>query len=132
METARLLVLERDECLALVESVPIGRIVYTDRVLPAVQPVGFVLDAGLVVIRTAAHSKLAAAARDTIVAFEADEFDERAHTGWSVTLVGYARVVSDPAEIDRLSSLPLASWSGGGDLFLVVHPEQITGRRIAN
>ncbi|MEU8326158.1 pyridoxamine 5'-phosphate oxidase family protein [Nonomuraea sp. NPDC048881] len=113
-------------------STPIGRIVFTDRALPAVQPVNFCLDGERVVIRTSIGSKLAAATRQAVVAFEADEFDPAMRTGWSVTAVGHARAVTDPAETARLAALPLSPWAPGSrDHYIVVDAEQLSGRRIA-
>lgn len=131
VDSAGLDVLSRQECIDLLASTPIGRIVFTDRALPAVQPVNFRLDGEDIVIRTGTGSKLAAATRDAVVAFEADDFDSQAHTGWSVTAVGHARAVSDPGEIARLSALPLSAWAPGNrDHFIVVRTEQISGRRL--
>jgi nitroimidazol reductase NimA-like FMN-containing flavoprotein (pyridoxamine 5'-phosphate oxidase superfamily) len=131
VDSAGLEVLSPSECLALASTVPIGRIVYTERALPAVQPVGFVLDKGCVVIRTAEGTKLAEAIRNAIVAFETDEFDARSQLGWSVTVVGRAEAVRDPAEAARMSRLPLRAWAlGRRDRFIRIHPEYITGRRI--
>ncbi|MGW3352896.1 pyridoxamine 5'-phosphate oxidase family protein [Nonomuraea rubra] len=65
--------------------------VFTDRALPAAQPVAFHLDGERIVIRTGIGSKLAAATRHAVVAFEADEFDQEERTGWSVTVIGHAR-----------------------------------------
>jgi uncharacterized protein len=131
LDSAGLQVLSREECLALLASVPVGRIVFTDRALPAVQPVNFVLDGDYVVIRTTAGSRLASAARNAVVAFEADEFDAHMRKGWSVTMVGHARAVQDLAEIERLALLPLIPWApGGGQEFIVMYPQQISGRRL--
>jgi nitroimidazol reductase NimA-like FMN-containing flavoprotein (pyridoxamine 5'-phosphate oxidase superfamily) len=131
LDSAGLRVLSRSECVERLGSVPIGRIVFTDRALPAVQPVNFVLDGDTIVIRTSVGSKLAAATRNAVVAFETDEFDEQGRTGWSVTTVGHARAVPDPAEIDRLSLLPLVPWAPGArEHFIVVAIEQISGRDI--
>lgn len=131
LDSAGLEVLSREECRRLLASVTIGRIVFTERALPAVQPVNFVLDGEEVVIRTSIGSKLAAAARNTIVAFEADEFDPVARTGWSVTAVGRARAVHDPLEIQRLSALDLATWAPGSrDHYIVVRTDRLTGRRL--
>lgn len=131
-DSAGLDVLSRRECIDLLSSAPIGRVVFTDHALPAVQPVGFRLDGEDIVIHTGAATKLAAATRDAVVAFEADEFDSQGRTGWSVTAVGRARAVSDPAEIARLSALPPAAWMPGGqDCFIVVRAEQLSGSRIA-
>ncbi len=131
LDSAGLRVLSRTECVERLGSVPIGRIVFTDRALPAVQPVNFVLDGDTIVIRTSVGSKLAAATRNAVVAFETDEFDVEGRTGWSVTTVGHARAVTDPAEIERLSRLPLVPWAPGDrEHFIVVAIEQISGRDI--
>ncbi|GAA3079977.1 pyridoxamine 5'-phosphate oxidase family protein [Streptosporangium carneum] len=134
VDSAGLDVLSRQECLDLLSSTPIGRIVFTDRALPAVQPVTFCLDGENgedIVIRTGVGSKLAAATRHTVVAFEVDDFDPDTRTGWSVTAVGRARAVCDPAEIARLSRLPLTAWAPGDrNHFIVVRAEQLSGRRI--
>ncbi len=136
LDSAGLQVLSPAECADLLASTPIGRVVFTDHALPAVQPVNFVLDGRTVVIRTTRGSKLAAAARNAVVAFETDEFDPAARTGWSVTAIGYARAVTDPAEAERLARLPLAPWAQDGgdgfaDQFIVVPIQQLSGRRIS-
>ncbi|MGW3353436.1 pyridoxamine 5'-phosphate oxidase family protein [Nonomuraea rubra] len=130
LDSAGLQVLAHEECMRLLPSRPIGRIVFTDRALPAVQPVNFCLDEQNIVIRTAASSKLAAATRHAVVAFEVDDFDAEARSGWSVTVVGYARVADDPAELARLKRLPLTPWARGRDHFVVITAVEATGRRI--
>ncbi|MFC7039461.1 pyridoxamine 5'-phosphate oxidase family protein [Nonomuraea rubra] len=61
LDSAGLQVLTHEECMRLLPSRPIGRIVFTDRALPAVQPVNFCLDDQDIVIRTAAGSNAQAA-----------------------------------------------------------------------
>ncbi|MFI7694730.1 pyridoxamine 5'-phosphate oxidase family protein [Nonomuraea sp. NPDC049655] len=132
LDSSGLQVLSEEECFLLLSSMPIGRIVFTDRALPAVQPVNFCLDGRSIVIRTATGSKLAAATRRAVVAFEADDFDAGRRTGWSVTAVGHAREVTEAAELARLAELPLTTWAPGDrDHYIVVEAEQISGRRIA-
>jgi hypothetical protein len=131
VDSAGLEVLSPSNCLALAGTVPIGRIVFTDRALPAVQPVNFVLHDGCVIIRTAEGTKLATALPDTIVAFEIDDYDARAQSGWSVTVVGRAESVADAAESARLARLPLRTWAPDDrDRFVRIRPEYISGRRI--
>jgi uncharacterized protein len=131
-DSAGLEILSREESLALLSSVPVGRIVFTDRALPAVQPVNFVLHDGSVVFRTGAGSKLAAATRQAIVAFQADPFDATTHSGWSVTAVGPSRVVEDEEELARLSALPLRPWiAEDREYFIRVELAQVTGRRLS-
>ncbi|MDN3354188.1 pyridoxamine 5'-phosphate oxidase family protein [Actinomadura sp. DC4] len=78
----------RERCLALLASVPIGRVVYTDQALPAVTPVAFLLEGDRVTIRTSCA--LAAAVHGTVVAFQADEIDPVTSAGWWVTVIGQA------------------------------------------
>ena len=67
-DRAGLEVLAREECLQLLAEAPIGRIVFTDHALPAVQPVNFAMLGTDIIIRTSPESKLAQAIRDTVVA----------------------------------------------------------------
>ena len=123
--------LSRDECMRLMGSVPVGRIVYTRQALPAVELVNFALDDGDIIIRTDAGSKLAAATRGAVVAFETDSVDDAGHTGWSVTVVGQARAVTDDAEIQHLMQIPLTPWAPGRrDHFIRILPTIVTGRRL--
>lgn len=124
-------VLPPTECLRLLGQAPIGRIVFTEQALPAVQPVHYALDGDSVVIRTTVGSKLAAAARNSIVAFEVDQIDAGHEVGWSVTVVGHAEMVTEAKEIDRLAGLALHSWSPAEPThFIRVRMEMIRGRRL--
>ena len=117
------------ECLRLAASVPVGRIVYTLRALPAVEPVNFAVHDGDIVFRTEPGGKLAAAVRQAVVAFEVDELDFSRRDGWSVTIVGTAREVTDPADVARLGQIGLAPWAPGErEHFVRITPGIITGR----
>jgi uncharacterized protein len=125
--------LSRDECLRLMGTVPVGRIVYTRQALPAVELVNFALVDGDIVIRTRSAGKLAAATRGTVVAFEADSVDLAGHAGWSVAIVGQARAVTDAAEIRGLERVPLTSWvPGERDHFIRISPAIVNGRRVSD
>jgi nitroimidazol reductase NimA-like FMN-containing flavoprotein (pyridoxamine 5'-phosphate oxidase superfamily) len=132
VDAAGLEVLAREECVALMEKAVIGRIVFTSGALPAVQPVNFVLDHdNSVIIRTGEGSKLSAAARDAVVAFEVDDFDVDERIGWSVIVTGRARVVRDPEERARLADSDLQPWvPSRRDHFIRIEPEFVSGRRI--
>jgi len=126
-------ILDRSECLRLLGSVPVGRVAFTSDALPSVQPVTFVLHDHHVVFRTRPGSKLDAASRNAIVAFEVDEYDVRTHTGWSVTVVGPAAVVTDGTRLDELAKLPLRPWAPGElEHFVTISIEIVHGRRIAD
>ncbi len=120
------------ECLALLPTVPIGRLVHTARALPAVTPVTFVLGRDGIFLRTsAAGTGLRAAQGGVVVAFEVDEFDRELRTGWSVVVLGHAREVHDPAVLAEVARLGLEPWAGG-DREHVVHVslEVVSGRRV--
>ena len=124
--------LPRDECLRLMGSVPVGRIVYTRQALPAVEPVNFALDRGDIVVKTDGGSKLAAATRNAVVAFEADCVEPDKHTGWSVTVVGVSREVTDAVEIARLRQIGLSSWAPGTrEHFIKISLAIVNGRRLS-
>ena len=123
--------MSRDECLALMASTPVGRIIYTRRAMPAVEVVNFALDHGDIVIRTARDGKLAAAAGGAVVAFEADSLDLAQRTGWSVTAIGQAHEVTDAGEAARLGTIGLNSWAPGPrDHFIRISPVILTGRHL--
>ncbi|CAM4205207.1 pyridoxamine 5'-phosphate oxidase family protein [Kibdelosporangium persicum] len=132
MDSAGLELLSGPECLRLLAKVPIGRVVYTDRALPAVQPVTFALHERSVIIRTAAHTRLALAAAGKVVAFEADEFTEdRVRSGWSVVAIGHAMKVADPAEVEVVRQLGLRPWNPDAeDFYLRISVEVVSGRRL--
>lgn len=124
--------LERQECLRLLAKVPVGRIVHTRHALPAVLPVNFSLDSdGAVLLCTSAASELARAVDGTVVAFEADEVDAVAHSGWSVVVTGAAMVVRDPDEHERLTRIGPRSWAPSPEeVFVRIEPELVTGREL--
>ena len=124
-------VLDREACLGLLETVRVGRLVFTENALPAVQPVNFRVHRGDVVIRVAGGAKLAAATGNTVVAFEADELDPDLRSGWSVTVVGHANLITDVTELVELSGTFLQPWvDGRRDHFVRVQTEKLTGRRL--
>jgi uncharacterized protein len=131
-DSAGLEVLAEHECYHLLGKVPIGRIVFTDRALPAIQPVAFVLHTNKVIIRTTARSRLAIAATNTVVAFEVDEFtDDRIRTGWSVVAIGHANPITDTTDLAAARQLGLRPWAGTAkDHYLQIDIEIISGRRL--
>lgn len=124
--------LTRDECLQLMASAPVGRIIYTRQALPAVELVNFAVFHGDIIIRTDYGGKLAAATREAVVAFEADSLDAERHTGWSVTVIGQSQEVTDRDEIGRLAQIGLNSWAPGNrQHFIRISPGILNGYRLS-
>lgn len=107
----RLHELDEEECRRLLGTAVLGRLAFTEGALPAIQPVHFALLGGTVVIPTRPGSKVTAAAAHTVVAFEVDDFDPVRRTGWSVTVVGPSRLVTDADDLAALDALGLAPWA---------------------
>jgi nitroimidazol reductase NimA-like FMN-containing flavoprotein (pyridoxamine 5'-phosphate oxidase superfamily) len=120
-----------DRCLALLGSVPFGRVVFTHRALPAIRPVNHIVDNGYVIIRSSLGSGITGAAGDgTVVAYEADAIDPDSRTGWSVVVTGKARLVDDPQDLARYEEL-LDPWVDGRmDCVIAIPADLVTGYQL--
>lgn len=120
-----------DECLQLLETVSVGRVVFSDAALPAAQPVNFVSLPDGIVFGLPQGSPVAAAVRGAVVAFEADAFDEQRQIAWTVLVVGHAEEATDPESLRALSRRGTWPWAGGpGDRIVRVRYERVTGNRV--
>jgi hypothetical protein len=121
-------VLSRGDCLRLLRTVSLGRIGVSIGALPTILPINFRLDGDRILFRTGVGTKLDAATKGAVVAFEADDFDPMYHSGWSVVVTGMAREVREPDDPDLYLT---PRWAPGDDGRLVeVTIEQVTGRRL--
>jgi nitroimidazol reductase NimA-like FMN-containing flavoprotein (pyridoxamine 5'-phosphate oxidase superfamily) len=108
----------------------LGRIAISQQALPFILPVNFALDGANIVFRTRQGGMLDRGCRNTVVAFEVDEYDRDNATGWSVVVVGVANVLY-AGEWLRAVELGLTSaGAGDGELFVKIVPGSITGRAI--
>jgi hypothetical protein len=128
----RLTNLSRQDCLRLLGSVPLGRIVFTAGALPAIRPVNHALVDDDIVIRTQLGSSIGTGARrgGVVVAYEADEIDLIAHTGWSVVVTGIAELVRDPDELVRYAGAPAPWVDQPTDCVIRIRPELVNGYRL--
>jgi nitroimidazol reductase NimA-like FMN-containing flavoprotein (pyridoxamine 5'-phosphate oxidase superfamily) len=124
-------VLSREACLSLLATATLGRVGVTSGALPKVLPVNFRFDGHQILIRTGIGTKLDAAANNAVVAFEVDEIDPMAHSGWSVMVTGVARELTDPRDLAEAQCPPLARWAPGEDhRVIAISTELVSGRRI--
>lgn len=121
------------EALALLASVQLGRVKFTRRALPAIQPVGHTVDRGQVIIGTDNAADIVDVpprARTGVVAYQADRLNIADGTGWSVTIVGGAGLITDPAEISRYRKL-LPPWAPGqAEHVIRIRPDMVSGFRL--
>jgi uncharacterized protein len=124
-------VLSEDECLFLLCSRDLGRIVFDARGRLQVFPVNYAMEGRIVVFRTAPGTKLDSVPNSQ-VAFEVDNWDPELGIGWSVVVRGRAEEVSQhpgrtAEHIRRASVQPVAP--GEHSHWLAIMPEEISGRR---
>jgi nitroimidazol reductase NimA-like FMN-containing flavoprotein (pyridoxamine 5'-phosphate oxidase superfamily) len=128
------------ECWQLLASVPIGRVVFTHRAMPAIRPVNHLIEGRTIIIRThlgaAVASRAAGAAGGTeddpgsVVCYEADQIDAARHTGWSVIVTGLARLVTDPGALARYADA-LEPWIAGEmNQVVAIEPRFVSGIRL--
>ncbi|HEX7442486.1 MAG TPA: pyridoxamine 5'-phosphate oxidase family protein [Acidimicrobiales bacterium] len=132
LDWAGLVVLDEDECFALLRSQAVGRLGFVDHGDPVILPVNFAVHGRSLVFRTGQGSKLAMALMAQPVCLEADSWDSLGHIGWSVLAKGAADAVEDEATIERLEQLPVRPWSRP-DLrreWVQILVEEVSGRRI--
>lgn len=119
------------ECWRLLGSVRVGRVVFTEGGLPAVHPVNFVLAGSDVIVRTAAGSKLDAAERGDVLAFQTDVIDPVSRSGWSVLVIGHSSVVDDVERLAEVVDVEHRPWVRGRDRHVIqIAGERVTGRRL--
>lgn len=123
----------RDECLQLLSQRSVGRLAIVRKGRPLIFPVNYALQGEVVVFRTDPGQKLLGSHLRK-VAFEVDEVDDAAGTGWSVLLQGYGYEITNAID-DRSRShrelrvTPMVP--GEPRHWIEIIPETITGRRIA-
>lgn len=126
----RLEPLSRSECLDLLGRSSLGRVAFTERALPAIRPVNYALVGHQLVLRTEADG-LGRRLDGQVVAFEVDEIDMEKQTGWSVVVMGTARLLSKPGDLVRADLVALVTFAGDGhDARVCIVPGAMTGRRI--
>ncbi len=125
--------LTEGECWQLLRNTSLGRVVFTHHAMPAIRPVNHLVDDKAIVFRSqlgAAIVSRAAAGDGTVVAYEVDDLDATRHTGWSVIVTGLARLVREPAAIERYERL-LEPWIAGQmDHVISIEPRFISGIRL--
>ena len=123
--------LDRAECLSLLGRSSLGRVAFTERALPAIRPVSYALLGTHLLLRTASAG-LGRRLDGQVVAFEVDQIDEAAGTGWSVLVTGTARLLREPRELIRQAAVPLVPLADVAfDGAVCITTGEITGRRLS-
>jgi hypothetical protein len=125
------------ECMELLASGRLGRLVYTSRYGPTALPVTYTIDEGSVVLGTWDPVLFDEDLRTGIeqaeyrVAVQADQIDVEARVGWFVLLRGAAHHLDTEAERVSFIDAGLEPWIEGiPSHFIRVKPTSIRGNRI--
>lgn len=125
-------ILDHEECMELLGTVPIGRVAMIDAGEIAVLPVNHVVREGQVYFRSAPGAKLDAGIMQHVATFQADHYDVRNGTGWSVLIKGRADLVTDADELEELRESGVRPWSNPTfrTNWVTMQASSVTGRRI--
>ncbi|MEP7054974.1 MAG: pyridoxamine 5'-phosphate oxidase family protein [Actinomycetota bacterium] len=121
-----------EECFSLLHDADLGRVVYTERALPACTPVRFALDGHTVVFLVDSGSRLAVATDHTVVAFQADYVHPETGFGWTVLVTGDAKPITRFSDQLRASRLHLSRADAelNTEHWVQLTPGIVTGRRL--
>lgn len=127
--------LTREQAMRLLRSVPMGRIAFTYRAMPAIRPVNHMVDdAGRIIIRShegAAIVRTSGVTHGTVVSYEADQIDTDVRAGWTVVATGLAQIVDDPVRAAAYRQ-KLHPWvTGQMDYIISIEPAIVTAFELA-
>jgi uncharacterized protein len=122
-----------DECLALLGTRRLGRLVYSDDLGPVAVPVNYAMSGERIVIRVGGGAKQRAM-EQPLLAFEVDHIDDAEQSGWSVIARGAGQEIPAdqvPSLLHTLGRDFPAPWvSGVHNIWLMITPQILTGRRL--
>jgi hypothetical protein len=123
--------LDPRESMALLGSVPLGRIVFTTRALPAVCPARHIVSDDHVIVCADAVAAITSGqpGTGTVVAYQTDAIDPAENLGWSVTVVGVAHRVTDSAAGAFRQVLHHWADEANGQI-ISISPGMVTGFRL--
>ncbi len=125
--------LTHDQCIELLRSEAVGRVVFVDESGPAAIPVNYGLAGDEILMRVAATSNLRTLV-DAPLGFQVDRTDPEQQSGWSVLARGRGREV--PAEdvsalLELLHDAIPRPWAEGvHNSWLAIEITALTGRRL--
>lgn len=124
-------ILDRVECLQLLEGRGMGRIGAVVRGHPVIFPINYVVFHDAILFCAKRGGDLDRATLNVTTAFEIDGTDNIYHEGWSVLVIGRCVHLTEPVEVDQFQAVILSPWAGEGrDLFVRISLDEVSGRRI--
>jgi uncharacterized protein len=126
-------VLDEAECRRLLATTETGRLGFTDAALPAIDPVSFTVHDGHVMIPARQSNPIVDAVRGSVVALQADTYDASTRIGWSVTVVGPSRIITDAGQVAILDGMGAATRPPSLDsCYISIHLGLLRGWRMTS
>lgn len=129
--------LDEAECLRLLGSGGLGRLVYNSRYGPMALPVEYAVQGGSIVFRagqdtfTEEDLRTGIAHAEYHVALEVDQIDLAVREGWTVLVRGAAHHVDTEAEREAIAAAGIEPWIEGEPEHVIrITPARIWGHRI--
>ena len=129
--------LDETECMELLSTAKIGRLVYNSRFGPVAVPSEYKIHEGSIVFRTyqvlftEEDLRTGIAHAEYEVTLEVDQTDPDAREGWLVLVLGSAHHIDTEAERASIADVGLKSWvEGEPEHFIRVDPIRVSGQRI--
>jgi nitroimidazol reductase NimA-like FMN-containing flavoprotein (pyridoxamine 5'-phosphate oxidase superfamily) len=129
--------LDEAECMELLGTGRIGRLIYNSRYGPVALPSEYKIHEGSIIFRTYRTTfteedlRTGIAHAEYQVAFEADQTDPEAREGWLVLVLGTAHHIDTEAERASIADVGLKSWvEGEPEHFIRVDPIRVAGQRL--
>jgi nitroimidazol reductase NimA-like FMN-containing flavoprotein (pyridoxamine 5'-phosphate oxidase superfamily) len=125
----KLEILDDATCWRLLVRAAFGRVAFFHADELHVLPVNAAVKAEKVIFRVPAGSLIAKAGHGAMVAFESDEIDRSAESGWSVLVRGSLWDVTDTPAATAWHELTVRSWAPGPlGRWMCIEPTAVTGR----
>lgn len=121
-----------DECLRRLDAGGIGRVAITRHALPAIVPVNFVTSGAGILFRTEPGGMLAHGCDGSVVAFEIDGTDPGGSAGWSVLVIGTARLLRGSDAVRAVEAGLCSAVAADRDQFVAISLGQLSGREIVD
>ena len=129
--------LDEAQCMDLLSTGRIGRLIYNSRYGPVAVPSEYKIHEGSIVFRTyqvfftEEDLRTGIAQAEYEVTLEVDQTDPDAREGWLVLVRGSAHHMDTEAERASIADIGLKSWvEGEPEHFIRVNPNEIGGQRL--
>lgn len=124
-------VLSAAQCREHLAAGGVGRFLFAADRGPVAIPVNYRVLGADIVFCTGGATSVIAGLQQPRVSFDVDHIDDALSEGWSVLVSGQARLMTEPAELEKAAALGIVPWAGGDrDTYIRIVVRDITGRRI--